>query len=294
MKNKCIILLSEKSSGSSAIQNLLANYTKISHLENTRHYENESLYWVKASSVLGLKQNNMIASEVPIDMETAKKDIANLLNESLGTNYKASHIDKKTIFHGWELLCKHHSPIFFEKSPHHLLQRSALKLIVEAISKISSVDFIIIGLIRNPMDVLYSYHKRWGVKPEKMEHQWNQAYLNLQELKKIVGDKLVIVRYEEVVHSLKCIYPVLNFCDINLSSVDNNYLHQNSINKWKSDNFFGFNLSHEVMQLALDYGYKRPELVNNSNARYLWQFVKNFRYFVYYTLIFIKKIFQEK
>ncbi len=73
MNNKCIILLSEKSSGSSAIQNLLANYTKISHLANTRHYENESLYWVKASSVLGLKQNNMIASEVPIDMETAKK-----------------------------------------------------------------------------------------------------------------------------------------------------------------------------------------------------------------------------
>ncbi len=70
-KSQCIIILSIKSSGSSACQNLLSKFSQVSYVPKTRHFENETLYWTKAASVLGLPQVDMIDSEVPISKEKA-------------------------------------------------------------------------------------------------------------------------------------------------------------------------------------------------------------------------------
>ena len=82
-KDKNIILLSEKSSGSSACQNLLARFTNIRHVAQTRHFENETLYWTKAASILGKSQIKMVDSEVPIDPVKAKSDLISLLRDNL-------------------------------------------------------------------------------------------------------------------------------------------------------------------------------------------------------------------
>ena len=259
--SKCIILLSEKSSGSSAFQNLLAKFSVVKNVSKTRHYENETLYWTKAASILDLPQLNMIDSEVPIERKKAKKDLVTLLRDNL-ENYSPPADDKELIFGGWKLLCEKYRPIFLEKSPHHLVQWSAIELIIECIKEFKEIDFLLIGLIRNPMDTIYSQFKRWKARPEQLQHQWLVAYQNLLKLKDIMGEQMVVVRYEDMVTSLRYLKPVFDFCDVKISEAEQDYLHPKSILKWKGDHLYGFSLSDEVITLAQSFGYHKKDLTN--------------------------------
>lgn len=268
---KSIIILSEKSSGSSACQNLLAKFADIRHISKTRHFQNETLYWTKAASILGKPQLNMVDSEVPIERVRARIDLISLLKDNLD-DYVPPDGDKELIMEGWRLLCGKHSPIFLEKSPHHLYQWSAIELIIECVRKVNDVDFLLIGLIRNPMDTIYSQYKRWKSSPERVEKQWCVAYQNLLRLKDIIGNKLVIVRYEDMVASLENLESVFSFCGVTVNVADKSYLHQRSLQKWKNDVLFGFLLSNETIELAEKYGYQRDELINETNL--MWPVVR--------------------
>jgi hypothetical protein len=267
---KNIIILSEKSSGSSALQNLLAEFADIRHVSTTRHFESETLYWIKAASILGKPQLEMVDSEVPIKPKKARADLVRLLRDNL-EDYTLPEEDKKLVTQGWKRLCKRYSPIFVEKSPHHLCQWSAIELIVEHIHKVDDVDFLLIGLIRNPMATMYSQYRRWASPPERVERQWLVAYRNLQRLKAIMGDQLVIVRYKDIVSSLECLEPVFGFCGVTPSADAETYLHNEALGKWKHDRLFGFSLSDQTIELAEKYGYQRSELVNESYP--LWGIV---------------------
>ena len=284
--DKNIIILSEKSSGSSACQNLLAKFANIQHISKTRHYQNETLYWTKAASILGLPQLKMVNSEVPIEREEARNDLISLLKDNLDDFMPAKN-DKELIMEGWKHLCKKYSPIFLEKSPHHLCQWSAIELIIEYIHETNDVDVLLIGLIRNPMDTIYSQYRRWKSPPEKVEKQWIVAYQNLQKLRKIVGDQLVILRYEDMVSSLESLGPVFSFCEVTARGADKTYLHQKSLQKWKSDFLFGFSLSNEAIELAEKYGYQRNELFNK--ARPIWPVVKELSRILHGTTRPVKK-----
>ncbi|MEZ4673805.1 MAG: sulfotransferase [Caldilineaceae bacterium] len=265
---KTIIILSEKSSGSSACQNLLAKSANIRHVSTTRHFENETLYWVKAASLLGRPQLKMVDSEVPIVRKQARADLIALLRDNVDPNYEPPMNDETLVMEGWRLLCKHYSPIFLEKSPHHLCQWSALELITEHIRTIKDVDFILIGLIRNPMDTIYSQYQRWKSLPAEVEKQWLIAYQNLLKLKSILGDQLVMVRYEDMISSPQTLEPVFAFCDVIPSAAGGGYFHQQSLQKWRNDRLFGFTLSDEAVALAAQYGYQRSELANETHV--LW------------------------
>ena len=181
---KCIIILSEKSSGSSALQNLLVKFAEIQHVSKTRHFENETLYWTKAASILDKPQLVMVDSEVPIERKKARGELISLLKDNLN-DYVPPVDDKELIIEGWRLLCNKYSPIFLEKSPHHLCQWAAIELIIECIRQVTDVDFLLIGLIRNPMDTLYSQFKRWGSRPEEVQE--TMAY-RLSEFAKTKGN----------------------------------------------------------------------------------------------------------
>jgi len=58
-KLKSVFLLSDKASGSSALQVELLQHPKINIVEKTRHYQNETLYWNKAAALLGMPQAKM-------------------------------------------------------------------------------------------------------------------------------------------------------------------------------------------------------------------------------------------
>ncbi len=285
--SKCVIILSEKSSGSSACQNLLVKFADIKCVSKTRHAQNETLYWTKAASILGLPQLNMIDSEVPIEGKKARTDLITLLRDNL-ESYSPPNNDKELIFGGWKLLCEKHIPIFLEKSPHHLCQWSALELIIECMKVVSDTDFLLIGLIRNPMDTIYSQFKRWKARPEKVQYQWLIAYQNLLRLRDIIREKLVVVRYEDIVSSPNYLQPVFDFCNVTIGDADHNYLHQKSISKWKNDKSFGFAISDDVIALAQSYGYRTEDLTNRSSA--LWPIHREFARIVYKSTRPIKKI----
>ncbi len=78
-----ILILSNKSSGSRAVQRLLAQAADLKYVEKTRHLENESLYWTKAASILNLQQHNLLDSEVPIPQPSARQDLVALLRDNL-------------------------------------------------------------------------------------------------------------------------------------------------------------------------------------------------------------------
>jgi hypothetical protein len=262
---KSLIILSNKSSGSSACQALLARYAHVKHVDKTRHFENETLYCTKAASVLQKTQLNMLDSEVPIDHRKARRDLIMLLRDTLGEEYAPPEDDQSLIFDGWRRLCYRYSPVFLEKSPHHLYQWSALELICQCIAQLSrEIDFLVIGLVRNPMDTLYSAFRRWKTPPHKLQYEWLIAYSNLLKLTEILKEKLVIIRYEDIIASTTYLKPIFDFCDIDADTVPSAYLHTSAISKWKQDKKFGFCLADEVIDLANRYGYSKEEIYHKS------------------------------
>ncbi len=170
-------------------------------------------------------------------------------------------------------MCDQYEPIFWEKSPHHLLYWSALSLIVECIEQLKGhVDFLLIGLVRNLIDTLYSAFRRWRTPPEVFQYEWLRAYTNLRRLVEELGEYssqdpsglVAIVRYEDLATSLEPVAPVFDFCGT-IPSPDAKGLNRESLLKWQQDRSFGFTLAPEVKALAKSYGYDEAELTNGPS-----------------------------
>lgn len=271
-KARCIILLSEKSSGSSAVQRLLAESAGVRCVARTRHFENETLYWTKAASMLSLDQVSMLDSEVPLPQNQARAELLGLLRENL-PDYCPRGDDREIVIDGWRRLCHHYGPIFFEKSPHHLLQWSNLELIVQAMRELPDIEFLLLGLVRHPIDTAYSQFTRWGTRPEALQHQWMAAYQNLLRLQQQVGDQLLmIVRYEDVVTDHRTLEAAYRFCGVAppARSPDGNGLHDGSVAKWKRDRQFGFTLDPAVSEFARQFGYELSAESSSSPKHLGW------------------------
>jgi len=261
-ESSCIIVLSTKSSGSSALQELICNFGGGRHLQQTRHGEFETLYWTKAASVLGLPQVKLPDSEVPLPKVRALHDLRTLIAENTGgANMPAD--DEELVVEGWRALCLAHRPVFVEKSPHHLHQWSCLKLMTDVAHRLPDVDFRFVGLVRNPMDVLYSAWSRWRLAPEDFQHHWRQAYENLQRFRDLMGERLVVVRYEDFSAARGTASRLLKALRLPEARPDcDEYIHGASRSRWKADRRFGFQLDRSVIQVATQYGYDEKQLIN--------------------------------
>ncbi|HWQ13213.1 MAG TPA: sulfotransferase, partial [Roseiflexaceae bacterium] len=151
---RCVIILSARSSGSSALQNLLARSPGVRHVERTPHYESETLFWNKAASLLHRPQVRMADSRLPFPRAEAGDMLRSLLTENLGPSYVPPPGDEQLVFQGWRDLCLHYAPVFVEKTPHHLHQWGALELMLEGLARTPEVAPLVIGLVRNPMDTI--------------------------------------------------------------------------------------------------------------------------------------------
>lgn len=258
---RCIIILSDKSSGSSALQRHLTAISGVNHIAKTRHFEFESLYWTKAASVLGRPQERMRGSEVPLAAGAAESDLRQLLADNAPLFEQTSDIDH-LVFQGWRALCTFHGPVFVEKSPHHLHQWASLELIMESTRRLPDVEFFLVGLVRNPMDTLYSMWRRWRLDPTHQQFEWARAYRNLQRLATCSGQRLCVFRYEDMVGDPTILAPVYRFCGLTGSMPRSASLHSRSLRKWQEDFLFGFRLHHDVRQLAHDFGYTQADLHN--------------------------------
>ncbi|MGB3786620.1 MAG: sulfotransferase [Phormidesmis sp.] len=289
--NKTILILSHKSSGSSAVQRLLTQLPLVNCIQKTRHFQSESLYWTKAASILRLPQQNMLDSEVPISPKRARRKLIDLLKNNI-PGYEIPRDDRSLVFDGWRQLCYQHGPIFLEKSPHHLLQWSALDLLVKSMGELAGeVDFLLVGLVRNPMDMLYSAFRRWKTPPEALQYEWLTAYQNLRKLSDLLGEKVAIVRYEDLTVSLEPLAPVFEFCESSFGELetlrDRTLLRKNG--QWKADSFFGFTLAPEIKALAHFYGYTATELSNSPHR--FWPIYSNISRALYRQTVWMKKVY---
>lgn len=263
----CVVLLSEKSSGSTALQNELVKHPDVNLVERTVHNENETLYWNKAAAVLGLPQVNILNSELPIVRNKARREIVEFLKVNLGT-FNPPTDDEQLVFEGWYRLCQHYGPVFLEKSPHHLHYWSALELMAECDRRYSSIDFRFIGLVRNPMATLYSMWVRWQAVPEEQQYEWLRAYQNLLQFRSLVNDRLRIVKYEELVTDRRIIKRLCALAGIQWMPNIGRGLRASSVQKWRDDKMFGFRPSEEVINFAQDLGY--PYLEMSSSKKVGW------------------------
>ena len=269
MKQKCIIILSEKSSGSTVVQELISGLADVKYIEYTKHRENETLYWTKAASVLGYPQQKMVASEVPIPSGRARKELISFLSRNLNS-YTIDIRDKQSIFQSWEALTLRYGPVFVEKSPHHLLQTSALKLIHECADYLGDVDFYIVGLIRNPMDVIYSQFRRWGTSPDAVDAQWLAAYKNFRLCAELFEERFKVFRYEDLCSDLKSVEELASFLELVQPAEGGNLqlLDRPSISKWRNDSRYGYTLSNSTELYCSEYGYVAKDFENKRGV--LW------------------------
>jgi hypothetical protein len=259
----CVVILSCKSSGSSALQNLLCTYAGAKHVTHTRHAQHETLYWTKAASILGRRQCRISGSEVPIPRRKALQDIRALLRANL-PHFVPPADSKELIFAGWNQLCRHFGPVFVEKSPHHLHQWAALDLMLEAVRLLPAVDFRFVGLVRNPMDALYSMWRRFRTDPVSFQHQWRHAYENLLRFEQYADGRLLIIRYEELAQHENGTGRLLEFVGQPMDPNADRFVHSRSLHRWQNDPWFGFHLHPEVKRLACSFGYCPDDLANQS------------------------------
>ncbi len=270
---KAVVILSTKSSGSSPLQRRVTAITGARHVDHTRHFEHETLYWNKATSVLGLPQEPVPDFEIPIPREQARRDLEDLLTANV-PGYEIPSDDETLVFDGWRALCERYRPVFLEKSPHHLHVWSSLELMASCDERCPGVEMQYVGLVRNPMDCLHSQWTRYYSAPEVMQHHWRIAYENLLRLRDMLGeDRVLIVRYEDLTRGDEILLPLFRFVGREPeASSGAERIDRRSIAKWRSDRLFGFRLAPEVVALAERLGYDPEELRNDANPLWpLWR-----------------------
>lgn len=245
------IILSTKSAGSSALQKFLVRDYGFEMTQKTPHHENETLYWTKAASILGLPQQKMHRSKVPYSKAKALESLQHFCSENEIGSLELGRATKEDIFNFYSRFIQQNQPRFVEKSPHHLFNQSNLDLIGEFISlHKKEIDFKVIGLVRHPLSVIYSGWDRWKFDCSQFEKEWYISNLNLLHYKKVLD--IDIVRYEDLVAEDGAFMQE----KLNLEPVSGDFhFRSSSLYKWKTDNKFGHELSDETKQLAAQFGY---------------------------------------
>ena len=108
--------------------------------------------------------------------------------------------------------------------------------------------------------------------PEKRQYEWVRAYKNLVQFKDLVGDKLHIIKYEDLVTKHNTIIQICRFIGIDCINGIGSTLHNKSLFKWRKDKIFGFQLDKRVAAFATQF-YKLDEMQNKKSK--LWVVCRN-------------------
>ncbi|MBJ2135081.1 sulfotransferase [Paraglaciecola chathamensis] len=290
-KLTCVFILSEKSSGSSMLWRALTGALNIQRYPKTKHFESETLFWTKAASLLEKPQLKMLKSAVPYSKERSRLEIEEFLSVNLAKSF-THYSDRDLVFKGWYELITEFGPIFIEKSPHHLLQVSALDLMLEFKSKYSlEVDVKFVGLVRNPYTTICSQVRRWQPKVEQIMEQWKLSYMHLLSLQKKVGSTdIYVLRYEQLLvtktEQLEHIFKFIN-CTQCISDAKSEKVRLSKSEK--SLNWFGFDLDDSTKYVAKSFGYTDAEIEHKKST--LWPLYKFYIYYIRAILVYVKRRF---
>jgi len=266
MKPTVVILLSDKRSGSTMFENELCKHPEISHVAYTPHTYNETHHWLKAACILQMPKQLFNGYQIYKGYGSRQGARSYMIDCIRGNvpDFVVPHNDESLVFEGWDVMCKQFAkPVFFEKSPQYPHHWATLSLILKwADTKEFNVKFI--GLVRNPMAVMYSAQELFFTDPHERQFSWASCYRNILAMKEMVGEEhFHLVRYEDLIANPKerfrdiCNYIGLDMCDdIGVNA------HSGSLNKWWDDQTFTMQLHESVSQLAKHFGYNKEDLYN--------------------------------
>lgn len=259
---KVVLLLSEKSSGSTALQYELCKHPAVNLVRFTEHNDHETLYWLKAASLLQRPRTEYSEGRPFFRVRSARRSITELLVRNVA-GYSPPTDDEALVSGGWDALCEEYRPVFFEKSPHHLQHWAALAPILGYIET-TDHDVRLLGLVRNPMSTIYSAWRRWLTPPESRQFIWAQSYRNLLLVEAMVAPgRFHLVRYEDlVINPHESMRTVCGFLDLDYHDYMGGDIHGRSLRNWDLDQEFALQLDANVMLVAQRYGYTTADLQN--------------------------------
>lgn len=257
-----VLLLSDKSSGSTALQYELLRHPSVKAVGYTMHNDHETLFWVKAAVLLGQEPVDFVEGRLPVRVAEARRDLLALLRENVPGWTPPPH-DEDLVFDGWRALCETHAPVFFEKSPHHLNSWAATSLLLRY-ALTTDHDVRVIGLVRNPLAVLYSAWTRWLTPPRQRQAYWLRTYRNLLAVEALLGsDRVRMVRYEDLIADpVDELRAVTDWLGLAPEASVGTGLHARSAQKWTADEGFDLDLDPAVRAIAQRFGYSDEELHN--------------------------------
>ena len=266
MKPTVVILLSDKRSGSTMFQKELCKHPLINHVDYSPHTYFETHHWLKAACLLELP-HNLFSGHQRYPGYGSNSGARQYMIDCIQGNVPEFAVpadEQALVFEGWDALCGRFArPVFFEKSPQYLAQWAALTLMLRWIQN-THYQVRIIGLVRNPMSVLYSAHERFFTSPESRQFGWADIYRNLLSFKEMVGkDKFYLVRYEDLIAKPKKMFQeVCSFIGVDYDDKVGVDVHSSSLNKWSNDLTFAIQLHDSVKQMAKHFGYTDEEMYN--------------------------------
>ncbi|MBH07764.1 MAG: hypothetical protein CMP71_01515 [Flavobacteriales bacterium] len=277
MKKKTVlILLSDKRSGSTMLQNSLCQHGNIQTVAYSPHTYLETHHWLKGAVIL--KSNNVLFSNNISyrgygSRKNAKIYMIDLLKKNI-SKFNTKVCDEDLIFNGWEELCnKFCKNIFFEKSPQYLANWASLSLILKWMKK-TEYDVKIIGLVRNPQSVQHSAQKLFGTDPEKRQFAWLKSYKNLIAFKNLINhNNYLELKYEDLVdHPKKNISLICKFIEVKYDENMIKHIHGDSKLKWKNDKSYYLKMDESVVQLANFFGYSNNDLIKSKSKNFKLDF----------------------
>ena len=132
-------------------------------------------------------------------------------------------------------------------------------------AKQTDFDVKFIGLVRNPLAVMYSALKLFGTSPEARQFGWVEIQRNPMAFRQMVGkDQYYELRYEDLISEPALEFAkVCQFIGIDYEDVMGAEAHAGSLEKWRADGAFGLQLDPVVLQMASQFGYSPEELRND-------------------------------
>jgi len=247
-------------------QKELCKHPLINHVDYSPHTYFETHHWLKAACLLELP-HNLFSGHQRYPGYGSNSGARQYMIDCIQGNVPEFAVpadEQALVFEGWDALCRRFArPVFFEKSPQYLAQWAALTLMLRWIQN-THYQVRIIGLVRNPMSVLYSAHERFFTSPESRQFGWADIYRNLLSFKEMVGkDKFYLVRYEDLIAKPKKMFQeVCSFIGVDYDDKVGVDVHSSSLNKWSNDLTFAIQLHDSVKQMAKHFGYTDEEMYN--------------------------------
>lgn len=247
-----MIVLSDKSSGSSALLRCLLRHPTCQTVSATPHHEQETLFWVKAAAALRRPEVPVLESTtIPFGEAGGWEAFRSLLVMN-GVETPLGPATEAFVFNGWNALVATYGPVFVDKTPHYLHSWPTLDLLLHA-QRSLNMRFRFIGLVRDPLDTLHSMWRRWSIPPERRQWQWARAYRNLLRLQEETDD-VRVVTYEDLVTAPAYFDDLATWIGLSDAHALARDLQASSVGSGVTDARFGFRPAAEIVALARSLG----------------------------------------